>query len=223
MEHDPMLDLVIQATALGIGQHDATAWHLLPQVQRDAGQRAPSASTRDKRIDVAAGLRVDLWARPLEVRLIVGLGFELIGKQSSPLHSLILRVPRRGSPRAIHEMQLIDNRRGGDPLDHGAELQEQIRLLKRLVRRHEDVGAVAARPRQRRQRNPRAANRALVDRVAGVRGEQAVGLGAGDDAQRDAIFRRLPCPIEKLAFRQDRAPCQLREGLDHDQGRVANG
>ena len=71
VEHDAVLDLVVQAAALGVAHRDDEVALLRREVLRRPRECAACARARDERVEVPVRLSPNLGARAVEVRVVV--------------------------------------------------------------------------------------------------------------------------------------------------------
>ncbi len=152
----------------------------------------------------------------------VGRRFELVREE--PLASVRhgRGVVARLGPGQVDEVLRRRDGRYGHALDRRAQMVEQIGLLHALVVRHADVRLVAPGPRERGQRDARAADGAFVDGVAAARRQESALLGNLDHVEGHPILGAAAAAVQELGLSQDGAPGGLGQAADLDQGRVAD-
>jgi len=135
-KHDPVLDAIIQPTALRIRQHDLQPLDSRLQIQRHARYRPARACARDEPVQSPAALRVDLRPRAVVVREVVCRVFELVGEETAARARGVGGVLGCASPCGVDELVRVDYRGGWDAFDVRAQFEEQGGLFEGLVRGH---------------------------------------------------------------------------------------
>jgi hypothetical protein len=81
--HDAKLDLVVKARARGVCENDLGGGNDSPNGCRSASNGTASTCSRDKRVQLSASLTDNLRSSTVEMRVIVGRVFELVGKEAA--------------------------------------------------------------------------------------------------------------------------------------------
>ena len=123
IKHDPVLDFIEQAAALGVSKDHFQIWQFRFQKQRNTRYSAACASTADESVDKATRLLIDLWSSASIVGAPVGLRFELIGEKSSTWFVGVIRVLFCSCSCEIDELVLIYDGRWTHSFYFCAELE----------------------------------------------------------------------------------------------------
>ena len=203
----------VQGAAVGVGQHAAHGGFLLLQIQGNPGIGAAGASGRHPGIHRPSGLLPDLRTGGVEMGAAVGQVVELVGPHG----------PRRfggDTARKPHVVVGVAVRHRRHRAHLGAEAAQQADLLGRLGVGDHDQGPVAAGVAEVGEANTGVASGAFHHRASRL--QQPLLLRLQQDAQGRPVLDRPP-RIHELGLAEDLAARLLAQGIEPDQGRVANG
>ena len=177
------MDLVVGVDAADrVGADHLDVGVLLPEVARDAGDRAAGADAADEVRDPAAGLTPELRAGAQVVRLGVGHVRVLVGLEGAG------DLLGQAVGDAVVGLRRVRAHVGGRDDDLGAVGAQEVDLLLRHLVRHDRDHAVALQARGDREAGAGVAGGRLDDRAAGL--QPPVSLGGLDEPHRDAVLDR---------------------------------
>ena len=117
---------MIEPTTLWIGQDHPYGWNLGFEVPGYASNRPSCTSTSNERINPPVALAENLGTCSIEMRLPIGLIFELIGKVTPARSIRVYRVLQCKSSCPIYKVRRIDDRYWWDTFNACSKFQKKV-------------------------------------------------------------------------------------------------